>query len=279
MGDRFNGSSGSVATQVTKAGTRTALTISPNPATPGTAISYSAEVTVLPPGNVSATGTLQFTIDGVPVGAAVGLGNGVIGFHGTLTAPPGDRTYLVAVSYSGDENTEASSASVAVTIAAPAPPAGAPSAAPTAPRVSVARLNTMVSKLARALRLRGFAALTSTTQTLVAGAGVLDQKVYTPNAPIGARGAAAKPSMLASGRHRFARAGSGTLRLKLTGAGRRTIRRAKSLKIAIVTRYTPTGRRAIVATKRLTVRAKPKRRDASARGAGGWRFTWREVSR
>jgi hypothetical protein len=277
VGDaHFNASTGSVQTQVNRAATSTALTISPNPATPGATITFSAVVGSVPPGDVAPAGSLQFSIDGVPIGAAIGLGNGVIGYQGTLTAPPGNRTYQVAVSYSGDADTEPSSASVPVTVAAPTT-ISAPSSTVT---VAVAQLKAMMSTLTTALRLRGFAALTSTTQTLRAGPGVVEQKVYSPNAPRGARGAAAKkPIVLASAHRRFATAGTGTLRLKLTSAGRRAIRHAKSLKLAIVTRYTPTGGKAVVATQRLTVRAKGKRKGAGAATASGWRLAGAAVSR
>jgi Big-like domain-containing protein len=277
VGDaHFNPSTGSVQTQVNRAATSTALTISPNPATPGATITFSAVVGSVPPGDVAPAGSLQFSIDAAPIGAAIGLGNGAIGYQGTLTAPPGNRTYQVAVSYSGDADTEPSSASVPVTVAAPTT-VSAPSSTVT---VAVAQLKAMVSTLTTALRLRGFAALTSTTQTLRAGPGVVEQKVYSPNAPRAARSAAAKkPIVLASARHRFATAGTGTLRLKLTNAGRRAIRHAKSLKLAIVTRYTPTGGKAVVATQRLTVRAKGKRKAARAATAGGWRLAGTAVSR
>ena len=97
----------------------------------------------------------------------------------------------------------------------------------------------MASTLTTALRLRGFAALTTTIETIAAGPGLLDQKVYAPAAPKRARAPATKRVMIASGRHRFTAAGTGTLRLKLTAAGRRTIRHAKSLKLTIVTRFAP----------------------------------------
>ena len=278
--NHFNGSVGSVNARVDKAPTNTTLTISPNPATPGATITYTAIVSVPPPGDVDPAGSLQFAIDGAPVGAAIGLGGGVIGFQGSLTAPPGNRTYLVAVSYSGDDDTQPSSASVAVTVAAPAPaPAVAGSAASTAPlapaTLAVARLNAMTSTLTTALRLRGFAALGATTERLTApGPGLLEQKVYSPAAPHAARAAATKPVMIASARRRFTAAGAGTLRLKLTSAGRRAMRHVKSLKLAIVTRFTPATGKTVVATKRLTVRAKPKR---SARGRAGAARGWRLV--
>ena len=51
------------------------------------------------------------------------------------------------------------------------------------------------------------------------------------------------------------------------------MRHAKSLKLAIVTRFTPATGKAVVATKRLTVRAKPKRSAAGRAGAArGWRL-------
>jgi hypothetical protein len=283
VGDpHFNDSFGSVNTRVDKAATNTTLTISPNPATPGATITYTAIVSVPPPGDVDPAGSLQFAIDGAPVGAAIGLGGGVIGFQGSLTAPPGNRTYLVAVSYSGDDDTQPSSASVAVTVAAPAPapaPAVAGSAASTAPlapaTLAVARLNAMTSTLTTALRLRGFAALGATTERLTApGPGLLEQKVYSPAVPHAARAAATKPVMIASARRRFTAAGAGTLRLKLTSAGRRAMRHVKSLKLAIVTRFTPATGKAVLATKHLTVRAKPKR---SARGRAGAARGWRLV--
>jgi Bacterial Ig-like domain (group 3) len=265
----FNPSSGSVVVSVNRAKTTTTLAISPNPATPGATITYAAVVGIVPPGDVEPGGSLQFSIDGVPIGAAIGLGGGAIGFQGTLTAPPGGRTYLVSVAYSGDADTEPSAASTAVTIAAPAPaPAAAAGAATSVAQVAAAQLRAMVSTLTMALRLRGFSALTSTTQTLTGGPGVVEQKVYSPTAPRAARAAGKRSVVVASGRHRFATAGVGTLRLKLTNAGRRAIRHARSLKLAIVTRYTPTAGQAVTTTQRLTVSAKGRKRGRAA--ADGW---------
>jgi hypothetical protein len=269
----FNSSTGSVVFRVNKAATTTTLTISPNPAAPGAAIAFRAIVGIRPPGDVAPGGSLQFSIDGAPVGAAIGLGGGVIGYEGNLNAPPGNQTYLVGVRYSGDEDTEPSEASVAVTVLAPALPSTAASAPAGAPTVTVSHLSAMASTLTTALRLRGFAALTTTIETVAAGPGLLEQKVYAPAAARAARSAATKRVMIASGRHRFTAAGTGTLRLKLTAAGRRAIRHAKSLKLTIVTRFAPAAGEPVVATKRLTVRAKPKR-SATRRGgqARGWQL-------
>lgn len=270
----FDASSGSALARVNRAATSTVLTISPNPATSGSTISFSAIVGVVAPGDVDPTGSLQFTIDGAPSGGAIALGNGAIGYQGTIIAPPGNRTFLVAVGYSGDDDTEPSSASVAVTVAGPAVAGAAASVAP----VAVAQLKAMVSTLTTALRLRGFSALTSTVQTLRAGPGVVDQQVYSPASPRTARAAAKKPVVVAAGRHRFATAGTATLRLKLTSAGRRAVRHAKSLKLAIVTRYTPTGGNAITVTQRLTVRAKGRKRGGAAMSSA-WRVIGTTVRR
>jgi hypothetical protein len=103
------------------------------------------------------------------------------------------------------------------------------------------------------------------------------QSVYSPNAPRGARAATKTPVVLASGRHRFVTTGTGTLRLKLTSAGRRAVRHAKSLKVAIVTRYTPAAGKALTVTQRLTIRAKGSR-HARAAVASSWRVVGRTVS-
>jgi len=253
----FNPSTGPADIRVNRAATTTTLTVSPNPAVPGGTIAYAANVAVVAPGDVEPGGTLQFAIDGVPVGPGIPLGGGVNGFSGSLTAPPGDRTYSVSVTYSGDDDTEPSSASAAERVAAPTTTSTSSTSVSTAPTIRVSRLNAMVSILVAALRARGFSAFTSTVQSLTApGPGVLEQKVYSPSAPKAAIAAAAKRVLVASGRHRFATAGRGKLRLKLSSAGRRLIRHARKLRLAIVTRFTPTGGTPVVTIQRLTVRAK-----------------------
>ena len=261
-------------TRVNRAATATTLTLSPNAVPPGGQSTITATVAVLPPGDVDVNGALQFSVDGAAVGAPIALGGGAIGYQATVTAPTIPGTYAVGVTYSGDADTEPSSASAAQVVTAPA----AASAGASSTKVAASQLKAMASTLVTALRLHGLAALASTAQTLTAGPGVVEQKVSSTNAPRGARAAARKPIVLASGRHRFPTAGTGTLRLKLTSAGRRAIRRAKSLKLVIVTRYTPTGGSAVTATQRLTVRAKGRRR-ARAATASGWQLTGSRVSR
>jgi hypothetical protein len=276
LGDaHFNVSTASVPQQVNRAGTTTQLTSSPNPVAPSANVMFIALVGVSPPGNVEPFGSLQFTVDGSPLGDPIPL-DGAAGVQVTVTAPTVAQTNTIGVSYSGDENTTPSSASLQQTV-------GTPSSSTTTPAPAAAtaasKITAMVAVLTRALRRRGLAALTRTTQRLTAGGpGVLGQKVYTPNAPRSAVQSKAKTALIASGRHRFAAAGTETLRLKLTAAGRRALRRAKSLKISIVTRFTPTGGRPVIAVKRVTVKPKRKR-SASARTAAPLRWRMRRHSR
>jgi hypothetical protein len=178
------------------------------------------------------------------------------------------KAYHVVLTYSGDDNTEPSSTAVDVTVAAPTstftsapstqPPA--PSTQPSAPtNVTASRLNAMTAPLAAALRPRGFAALTTTAETLAAPVpGLLEQKIYSPSAPKSATTAAArKPVLIASGSVRFTKAGRATLRLRLTRAGRTAIRHAKALKWTDPPRLS------------LTWRAVSSRRCRGHRGASG----------
>lgn len=173
--------------------------------------------------------------------------------------------------YSGDANTNPSAASLQQTIAAPAPLAAPPATATKA--VTVQQLTALIKTLANALNKRGLAALTSTAQTLTAaGPGALDQKVYSPRAPTSATQSKSKNVLIAFGGRTFAAAGKRTLRLKLTAAGRRAIRHTKSLKITIVTRFTPVRGEPVIVAKRLTVRTKRKKSSVTAQSAtsAGW---------
>jgi hypothetical protein len=260
------------------------LTLSPNPVAAGDTVTATVTVNVIPPGDVQPFGSLRFTIDGMPLDDPTPL-NGETALVATLI-PSVPGTYTVGISYSGDADTNSSSAAVDETVATPMPPA-APVAAPpavpplnkpsVAPTLAASSLREMASTLTTALARRGFAALTTTVETLTAPvSGILQQRVYSPGAPRSATTAASratKPLLIASARHTFTAAGRGAVRLKLTSAGRKTTRHANSLKIAIVTRFSPSTGTAVVVVKRLTVKAKGKR-SARTRVAtrGDWRF-------
>jgi hypothetical protein len=131
----------------------------------------------------------------------------------------------------------------------------------------------MTTPLTQALKRKGFAALNGATETLTAtGPGTLTQRLYTPTAPRSAATSKRKPVLIASARRTFAAAGEGRLTLQMTTAGRRAIRRAKSLRLEIVTRFAPRSGTPLLAIARLTVDARAAKL-ARATPRGGWTLT------
>jgi hypothetical protein len=63
-----------------------------------------------------------------------------------------------------------------------------------------------------------------------------------------------QPVLIASGRHRFAAAGSATITVKLTAAGRRQLRRAKHLGLTAKGTFTPATAPPVTAARRFTLR-------------------------
>ena len=63
-----------------------------------------------------------------------------------------------------------------------------------------------------------------------------------------------KPVLIASGRHRFAAAGSATITVKLTAAGRRQLRRAKRLGLTAKGTFTSSPGAPVTAARRFTLR-------------------------
>lgn len=126
------------------------------------------------------------------------------------------------------------------------------------------QLRAVGSTLVQALRKRGLSALKSTTEPYTApSAGVLAQEVDSPK-PL----KAAKTVRLAAGRRAFSGPGAGVLRLRLTAAGRRAIRQGKSLRVAIVTTFTPAQGKPVRVVQRLTVKAKKGAKTAAL--DAGW---------
>lgn len=271
-GGNFVPSDGMSTLQVGAADTTVRLTSSQNPVAPGGTLSFTAIVSVTPPGDWELGGSLQFTVDGRPLGAPIPLGGDNIGYRMTVTAPTAAGTNTIGVTYSGDENTKPSSASLQQVVG----PGATANNGSSLPAPVSTRLSSTNSALVTALRLRGFAALTMTQTFTAPGPGVLEQKVYSPNAPKAAAASTRKVKnvLLASAKRTFTAAGNGTLRLKLTAAGRKAIRKGKSLKIAIVTRFTPKAGKPTAAIRYLTVKPKhAKPAGARATTASGWRLT------
>ena len=63
-----------------------------------------------------------------------------------------------------------------------------------------------------------------------------------------------KPILVAAGRATFKAAGTRQITMRLTKAGTRLLRRARKLKLTAKGTFTPTGRRAITATRTFTLR-------------------------
>jgi hypothetical protein len=112
---------------------------------------------------------------------------GATDFAMTLRAPETPQSNIFTLTYSGDQNTKPSSASLTQVVAPPTGattwPAPAPRTIPPPARTTRRELNTMVDVLLRALKRRGLAALNATKQTIsVASAGTLTQQAYAPRA-------------------------------------------------------------------------------------------------
>jgi hypothetical protein len=260
----FKGSTGITTHQVNRADTVVRITTTPAPVAAGSDLAVRVSVNVLPPGSVPAGGSLQASLDGRPTGgptAVPATGTVALTLRPTGTA----RTATLAVAYSGDANTNPSSASLRQTITDPSagegtPPGGAPPEEPgAAEAVDAALLSDMTAPLLAALRTRGLAALGRTVQRLqTPQAGLLKQRVL-------ARAAESRQAPLASGRRRVVRAGTARLRLHVTAAARRLTPSDRAVRLVIVTRFTPTRGRPVTITQRITVR--PRRGTAARTGS------------
>lgn len=247
-----------------------------NPVAPGGMVTFTIVVDTLAPGQVTPGGTIAILIDGKDVSGPIplfedGPTSGAI--EVTFKAPTSPSTDTVVAVYHGDNDTNPSASppllqEVAgpVGAAAPSPPpaSSGSSAQPSTtatPAATVPGLDAMTAPLVRSLKRRGLAAVAGVAESFRAPApGVLSQRIYSPAAPVGALAARVRPVLLASARHVFAGAAKGTLRLRLTAAGRRAARRFASLRLEIVTRFAPSTGTPIVTVRRLTI----KRRSAAA---------------
>jgi hypothetical protein len=108
----FNGnstqtsSSGTVTQTVNSASTTTAVSSSANPSVFGRLLTVRANVSVNPPGNGTATGSVQFQADGVNIGVPMTL------FGGSATTSISmlsEGTHTISAIYEGDRNFNASS--------------------------------------------------------------------------------------------------------------------------------------------------------------------------
>jgi hypothetical protein len=253
----FTPSSATVTSTVQRAATATTLTSSANPAAPGAEVVFTINVAIVPPGDVAPFGSVQITINGQPAGDPIPL-EGYDGLTLTVRAPLAARNDVIGVSYSGDQNTLPSSASLNQVVAVPTTnPTTRPSAGVT---VTPAQLKRMTAPLITRLKRRGARALNGARLTFSAPtAGTLQQTVRAG-------------SLLASAKRTFSAAGRGTLTLRLTAAGRRQLRRTNSVKLTIVTTFTPSGGTPVRVTERVTVRR-------SGRASAAWQVVASRLTR
>ncbi len=89
----------------------------------------------------------------------------------------------------------------------------------------------------------------STFNALTAGVVQIGWYLVPQGAHLTATKHKPKPVLVASGRVSFPKAGSGKLRLKLTGAGKRLLKHSRTLKLTAKGTFTPTGKTGVRATK------------------------------
>jgi hypothetical protein len=98
----FQGSSGSATHQVTRATTNTGITSSVNPSVFGQAVTFTAHVTVPPPGGGAPTGSVQFLAGSQPLGGPVPVSGGTAVSAPVTSLPVG--VDAVSAQYLGDAN-------------------------------------------------------------------------------------------------------------------------------------------------------------------------------
>jgi hypothetical protein len=113
----FLPSSGNFTQSVNPANTTTVVSSSVNPSTVGQTVTFTATISVQSPGGGAPTGTVQFEINGSPLGSPVNVSNS----GGVVTASTTDtfsaaNTYTITANYSGDANFAASSGSFTQTV-------------------------------------------------------------------------------------------------------------------------------------------------------------------
>ena len=110
----YIGSNASTAQTVNQDSTTTAVTSSVNPSTFGQSVTFTATVTANSPGSGTPTGTVQFTVDGTNLGAAVTLsGSPSQAQASTASIAVTGSPHSVVATYSGDGNFLTSNGSVA----------------------------------------------------------------------------------------------------------------------------------------------------------------------
>jgi hypothetical protein len=275
----YAGSRADYAQTIEPARTALGITAEPNPVITGGIVDVLVRVSNLDT-DITPYGVVYFQIDGEFLGPPIEIDeNGELDVGVIADVPAGN--YLVQATYADLASPlfnfyEASGSYVQTVGAATSPPLASPPGSqgtqPPAPapavRVNRQQLTTLGSALTRALRARGFKALTSPLTFAAPEPGTLTQRIYASRPRSSARSTARpKALLIASARRIFHSAGEGTLRSRLTAAGRRKTKRAKQLTLRIVTRFATMVGAPVSSTQRVTVQ---RRGRATASANDGW---------
>jgi alpha-tubulin suppressor-like RCC1 family protein len=201
------------------------------------------------------SGAYSWSASGLPNGLSIDPLSGQIG--GTPTSAGVSDVVLHVEDLFG---VGATSAPIALTIAVATRPRAFISSSLTEAQIR-ASLSMQLGTKGRQIKLKalrkrrsyayGFTALTP-------GALTISWYYRPPGAPLarGARGAQSARSVLfASGSANFARAGTRTVTLRLTLAGRKLLRHRKRIALTALGSFTPRGKRAITATRSISLRS------------------------
>jgi WD40 repeat protein len=246
---RWGWSTGDSPLQVLAAPTTTTLTTSPNPVISGDQVDVDVSVR----NNASAIipfGSVQFSIDGAPIGPRLALDeDGLLDVSLLANVPAGD--YRVGAEYMDDTapiaDFQPSQASAVQRVALVTPTSTPTPTVPATPRhaartVTVQDLHRFAARLSKSLRSRGPAVLRSPTPAFAAAAaGTLVLEVRTVDRT---------HTRVAAGRKTFKTAAAKRLTLKLTAAGRRLIRQRRRTRLELRTSFTPVSGTPVTDTTR-----------------------------
>jgi hypothetical protein len=240
-----------VAPVVLPAPTATEVLIEPNPVLAGGAVLVTARVRNTQSAPVP-FGTVQLAIGGQAAGPRLELEGGEASLRVGVAAEPGD--YVVTAAYEDDlppmPYFRPSQGVGTVRALAWSTPPGRRATSPAAgvTIVRAAALRELGTALIKRLARRGYAGLTLAQRFTAPGEGRLTQRIGA------VRGARVR--LVAFAGRRYLNPGTGTLRARLSRAGRRLTRAAPRLKLRIVTRFAPENGDAVRVSQRATVTRK-----------------------
>jgi hypothetical protein len=228
---------------------RTATTLRASSTSPavGETVTYTATVQPEKPGATEPSGPVEFLDGGAPIGTcpAQPLAQGSSSSAAACQVKyPGAGSHSIEASYGGDPNfMGSSSAAQTMTVHASEAEIAAGLALQLIPKRRASRIAVLLKN----------GGIKFAFQALEGGTAIIDWFGVPAGAKL-ARKTRAKPTLMATGRVAFLGAGTATVRIRLTSAGRRLLKRSKRLKIAARGTFTPTGGAAVGATKTFTLK-------------------------